>query len=160
MAALSENPCPSRARHGAAGHGKCGALARARYFPFLGRTDDCARCDDYARFRASQADRAHRKAHCLPGKYEKEFGSPRRPRSFAALLLALTQKGVSREEAYLVVQRNAMTVWRGEGDFLTLLKQDKDVRKALTESDLEELFDLGYHLKNVDVIFNRVFGRA
>jgi adenylosuccinate lyase len=76
------------------------------------------------------------------------------------VLLALTQKGVSREEAYLLVQRNAMTVWRGEGDFLTLLKQDKDVRKALTQSDLEELFDLGYHLKNVDVIFNRVFGRA
>jgi adenylosuccinate lyase len=76
------------------------------------------------------------------------------------VLLALTQKGVSREEAYLLVQRNAMTVWRGEGDFLTLLKQDKDVRKALTQSDLEELFDLGYHLKNVDVIFNRVFGRV
>ncbi len=76
------------------------------------------------------------------------------------VLLALTQKGVSREEAYLLVQRNAMAVWRGEADFLTLLKQDKDVRKALTQSDLEELFDLGYHLKNVDVIFNRVFGRA
>jgi adenylosuccinate lyase len=76
------------------------------------------------------------------------------------VLLALTQKGVSREEAYLLVQRNAMAVWRGESDFLTLLKQDKDVRKALSEAELEELFDLAYHLKNVDVIFNRVFGKA
>jgi adenylosuccinate lyase len=76
------------------------------------------------------------------------------------VLLALTQKGVSREEAYLLVQRNAMAVWRGEGDFLDLLQQDKDVRKALSEAELEELFDLAYHLKNVDVIFNHVFGKA
>jgi len=74
------------------------------------------------------------------------------------VLLALTQKGVSREDAYAFVQRNAMPVWRGEGDFLTLLKNDKDVSKALTGEELEELFDLGYHLKNVDVIFKRVFG--
>ncbi len=74
------------------------------------------------------------------------------------VLLALTQGGVSREEAYGLVQRNAMPVWRGEGDFLTLLKNDKDVRKVLSAADLDELFDLGYHLKNVDVIFKRVFG--
>ncbi len=74
------------------------------------------------------------------------------------VLLALTQKGVSREDAYALVQRNAMPVWRGEGDFLGLLKQDKDVRKRLSEAELEELFDLGYHLKNVDFIFERVFG--
>ena len=73
------------------------------------------------------------------------------------VLLALTQKGVSREEAYALVQRNAMPVWRGDGAFLELLKQDKDVRKALSEAELEELFDLGYHLKNVDFIFERVF---
>src|SRR5471032_2835930 len=62
------------------------------------------------------------------------------------VLLALTQKGVSREEAYSLVQRNAMPVWRGEGDFLTLLKADKDVTQALSAQELEGLFDLGYHL--------------
>jgi adenylosuccinate lyase len=76
------------------------------------------------------------------------------------VLLALTQKGVSREEAYALVQRNAMPVWRGEGDFLTLLKNDKGVRKVLDAAELEELFDLGYHLKNVAFIFNRVFGES
>ncbi|WP_395696521.1 adenylosuccinate lyase [Methylocella sp.] len=75
------------------------------------------------------------------------------------VLLALTQKGVSREDAYTYVQRNAMPVWRGEGDFLTLLKADKDVRARLSEAELEELFDLGYHLKHVDLIFARVFGQ-
>jgi adenylosuccinate lyase len=74
------------------------------------------------------------------------------------VLLALTKKGVSREEAYALVQRNAMPVWRGEGDFLSLLKADADVKKALSDAELEELFDLGYHLKNIDTIFKRVFG--
>jgi adenylosuccinate lyase len=74
------------------------------------------------------------------------------------VLLALTQKGVSREDAYAIVQRNAMPVWRGEGEFLALLKADKDVAKALTAAELESLFDLGYHLKQVDTIFTRVFG--
>jgi adenylosuccinate lyase len=73
------------------------------------------------------------------------------------VLLALTQKGVSREDAYLYVQRNAMPVWRGEGDFLTLLKADKDVARALRPAELEKLFDLDYHLKHVDAIFRRVF---
>ncbi len=76
------------------------------------------------------------------------------------VLLALTQKGVSREDAYAYVQRNAMPVWRGEGDFLTLLKKDKDVARALSPAELESLFDLGYHLKHVDTIFSRVFGGA
>jgi adenylosuccinate lyase len=76
------------------------------------------------------------------------------------VLLALTQKGLSREDSYAFVQRNAMPVWRGEGDFLTLLKADPDVSKALSASELEELFDLGYHLKHVDTIFQRVFGQA
>jgi adenylosuccinate lyase len=74
------------------------------------------------------------------------------------VLLALTQKGVSREDSYKFVQRNAMPVWRGEGDFLTLLKKDPEVSKALSDKELEELFDLGYHLKHVDTIFARVFG--
>src|ERR1700724_78074 len=76
------------------------------------------------------------------------------------VLLALTQKGMSREEAYVLVQRNAKAVWRGKGDFLTFLKSDKDVRKVLSDAELEELFDLGYHLKNVDFIFKRVFGES
>ena len=76
------------------------------------------------------------------------------------VMLALTQKGASREEAYSLVQRNAMPVWRGEGDFLTLLKADADVRKLMSGAELEEKFDLGYHFKSVDVIFERVFGMA
>ena len=76
------------------------------------------------------------------------------------VLLALTQKGVSREDSYKYVQRNAMPVWRGEGDFLTLLKKDPDVKAVMTDSELEEKFDLVYHLKHVDTIFRRVFGEA
>ncbi|MGD9806724.1 MAG: adenylosuccinate lyase [Hyphomicrobiaceae bacterium] len=76
------------------------------------------------------------------------------------VLLALTQKGVSREDSYAWVQRNAMPVWRGQGDFLTLLKADKDVSKVLTAGELEALFDLGYHTKHVDTIFRRVFGES
>ena len=76
------------------------------------------------------------------------------------VLLALTQKGVSREDAYALVQRSAMKTWRDEGDFLALLKADKDVTKALDGKELEDLFDLGYHMKRVDVIFKRVFGEA
>ena len=74
------------------------------------------------------------------------------------VLLALTQKGVSRENSYSYVQRNAMPVWRGEGDFLTLLKADKDVMAKLKPDELEALFDLGYHTKHVDTILTRVFG--
>jgi adenylosuccinate lyase len=73
------------------------------------------------------------------------------------VLLALAQKGVARDDAYSLVQRNAMPVWRGEGEFLELLKADKDVSKVLSAQDLEALFDLGYHLKHVDTIFERVF---
>jgi adenylosuccinate lyase len=71
------------------------------------------------------------------------------------VLLALTQAGVSREDAYRLVQRNAMPVWRGEGTFLELLKADTEV--VLSDADLEALFDLGYHFKHVDTIFTRVF---
>jgi adenylosuccinate lyase len=74
------------------------------------------------------------------------------------VLLALTQKGMSREDSYAAVQRNAMPVWRGEGNFLELLKKDKDVSALLSAAELESLFDLGYHTKHVDTIFRRVFG--
>ncbi|MFG1422096.1 adenylosuccinate lyase [Roseixanthobacter liquoris] len=76
------------------------------------------------------------------------------------VLLALTQKGASREDSYRLVQRNAMRVWRGEGDFRTFLLNDADVRKYLSEDDINEKFDLGYHLKHADTIFKRVFGHA
>jgi adenylosuccinate lyase len=74
------------------------------------------------------------------------------------VLLALTQKGVSREDAYRLVQRNAMPVWRGEGEFKTLLKADSDVSSKLSSNEIDELFDLAYHFKHVDTIFKRVFG--
>jgi adenylosuccinate lyase len=76
------------------------------------------------------------------------------------VLLALTQKGVSREEAYRLVQRNAMPVWRGEGDFLTRLTADPEVSARLGDAGIEACFDLGYHFKHVDTIFRRVFGAA
>jgi adenylosuccinate lyase len=76
------------------------------------------------------------------------------------VLLALTQAGVNREDAYRLVQRNAMPVWRGEGNFLELLKADKEVSAALSDTQLKSLFDLGYHTRHVDTIFRRVFGEA
>jgi adenylosuccinate lyase len=76
------------------------------------------------------------------------------------VMIALTHKGVAREDAYAMVQRNAMRVWKGEGDFLSLLAADKDVRRHLSAAELEENFDLGYHFKHVDTIFERVFGKA
>jgi adenylosuccinate lyase len=75
------------------------------------------------------------------------------------VLLALAQKGVARDDAYALVQRNAMPVWRGEGEFRKLLETDKDVAKVLSAQEIEALFDLGYHLKHVDTIFERVFGQ-
>ncbi len=73
------------------------------------------------------------------------------------VLLALTQAGCSREDSYRLVQRNAMRSWNGEGPLLDLLKADEDVTKAIPIAQLEQLFDLDYHLKHVDTIFNRVF---
>ena len=76
------------------------------------------------------------------------------------VLLALTQAGVSREDSYRLVQRNAMKVWEQGKDFLEELLADAEVRAALSEEDLREKFDLGYHTKHVDTIFRRVFGTA
>jgi adenylosuccinate lyase len=72
------------------------------------------------------------------------------------VLLGLTQKGLSREASYAAVQRNAMKVWRGEGNFLDFLKADPEI--TLADAELAALFDLEYHFKNVDRIFARVFG--
>ncbi|MEE8438304.1 MAG: hypothetical protein V3S07_01865, partial [Micropepsaceae bacterium] len=73
------------------------------------------------------------------------------------VLLALTQKGMSREKAYSLVQENAMRTWNGEGALLELLKANSDVTRLLGASDLEALFDLNYHFKEVEQIFARVF---
>jgi adenylosuccinate lyase len=74
------------------------------------------------------------------------------------ILLLLTQKGVSREDSYKLVQRNAMKVWLEGKDFLKELKADSEVTAKITEKELEEMFDMAYHTKQVDFIFNRVFG--
>src|SRR5262245_39170203 len=76
------------------------------------------------------------------------------------VLIALTQKGVSREAAYRVVQKHAMEAWKGKANFLALLKADAKVRKVLSPKQIEANFDLKYHLKHVDTIFKRVFGRS
>ncbi|MGH8337598.1 MAG: lyase family protein, partial [Gammaproteobacteria bacterium] len=76
------------------------------------------------------------------------------------VLLALTQAGCSREDAYALVQRIAMKTWERGADFLAELKADKDVVARLKPAELEAMFDLGYHTKHVDTIFKRVFGTA
>ena len=76
------------------------------------------------------------------------------------VLLALTQKGVSREDAYRLVQRNAMKTWEEGRDFLAELKSDAEVSTRLSASELDSMFDDAYHLKHVDTIFARVFGSA
>ena len=76
------------------------------------------------------------------------------------VLLALTQAGVSREDAYALVQRNAMKTWEKGKDFLAELKSDKDVTSKLPPSDLDAMFDIDYHTAHVDTIFKRVFGAA
>jgi len=75
------------------------------------------------------------------------------------VLLALTQKGVAREDAYAMVQRHAMKAWRGKGDFLAALKADREVRKHLSEKELAANFNLDFHFTQVDTIFRRVFAQ-
>jgi len=74
------------------------------------------------------------------------------------VLLALTQKGVSRENAYVYVQRNAMKIWADGGSYLDNLKSDADVSANLSDQELDALFDLDQHFRHVDTIFKRVFG--
>jgi adenylosuccinate lyase len=76
------------------------------------------------------------------------------------VLLALTQAGVAREDAYRIVQRHAMTVWQEGGDFQASLAADPEVSRRLTKAQLGEMFDLGYHFKHVDDVFARVFGKT
>jgi adenylosuccinate lyase len=74
------------------------------------------------------------------------------------ILLALTQKGMSREASYAAVQRNAMEAWRGNASLLALCRADKEIREFMADDELVALFDMGYHTKHVDTIFRRVFG--
>ena len=74
------------------------------------------------------------------------------------VMLALTQRGMSREDSYAAVQRNAMEAWRGNASFLALCRADKEIRQVLADDELVALFDMGYHTKHVDTIFKRVFG--
>ncbi len=74
------------------------------------------------------------------------------------LLLALTQKGVSREDAYIYAQRNAMKVWDEGGDFRDLIMKDEDIRSKLSNDEIEKVFDVKHYLRNVDAVFQRVFG--
>jgi adenylosuccinate lyase len=74
------------------------------------------------------------------------------------VLLALTQAGIAREDAYRLVQKNAMRTWNGEGPLLDLLKTDPEVSGKIAPEKLAAMFDLDYHLKQVDTIFKRVFG--
>ena len=75
------------------------------------------------------------------------------------VLIKLAEKGIERQEAYGIVQRNAMKVWDSGRDFKALLMEDQDIGEYLSKDEIEELFDVAYHLKHVDTIFKRVFAR-
>ena len=72
------------------------------------------------------------------------------------VLLSLTQKDISREDSYLMVQRNSMKVWNGEGTFYELIKKDEEICSILSDDEIDDIFDLNYHLKHVEEIFQRV----
>jgi adenylosuccinate lyase len=72
------------------------------------------------------------------------------------ILLALTQKDISREDSYLMVQRNSMKVWNGEGAFYELIKKDEEICSILSDDEIDDIFDLNYHLKHIEEIFQRV----
>ena len=76
------------------------------------------------------------------------------------LLLELTQKGVSREQAYQWVQRNATRVWENEGDFKELITQDPDICRILNQAEIGKAFDVAYQLRHVNDIYQRVFGQS
>jgi len=75
------------------------------------------------------------------------------------VMLALAEKGLAREEAYALVQKNAMKSWKGKKDFKQLLLKDANVKRLLTEKEIERIFSMKHYLKNVDYLFQRVFGK-
>jgi adenylosuccinate lyase len=72
------------------------------------------------------------------------------------VLLSLTQNNISREDSYSMVQRNSMKVWNEEGSFYDLIKTDKEISSILSDEEIDDIFDLNYHLKQVETIFKRV----
>ena len=74
-----------------------------------------------------------------------------------SVLLALVDKGITREEAYRLVQKNAMQSWTKETNFLKLLKKDKKIRELMTEQEIDKIFNLKAQFKNINIIFNRIF---
>jgi len=110
-------------------------------------------------FALARMTRVIEKLLVYPARMQKNLDATHGLVHSQRVLLALTQAGLPREDSYRLVQRNAMRAWNGEGNLLDLLKADPDVSKALPAAKLEAMFDLGYHLKQVDTIFARVFGK-
>lgn len=96
--------------------------------------------------------------HVYPKRMKENMGRSHGLFTSQRVMLALLDKGLERERAYFLVQANAMKSWKEETDFKKILLKDKQVRKYLTVQEIGEIFDIGYYLKNVDYIFQRVFG--
>jgi adenylosuccinate lyase len=143
-------------RSAVSGAGERAPVARARHQPLLGRArhrpDTSVHLDFALRRLAGVVERLVIYPENMAKNLDRLGGLVHSQR----VLLGLTQKGLSREASYAAVQRNAMKVWRGEGNFLDFLKADPEI--TLADAELEALFDLDYHFKNVDRIFARVFG--
>ncbi len=95
-----------------------------------------------------------------PGRMKENLARSYRLYNSQKVMLALTEEGLTREEAYAIVQRNAMKSWKERRDFKGLLLKDRDVRRHLTVKTINAIFDLRQYLKNVDYIFGRVFGKG
>lgn len=100
------------------------------------------------------------KLHVYPKRMKENMDRSYGLYNSQRVMLALIDKGISRENAYDIVQRNAMKSWRTEVQFKKLLLKDKEVKKYLTAKEIENIFALDYYLKNVDYIFRRVFGSS
>ncbi len=93
----------------------------------------------------------------FPENIRKNMGLTRGLWHSQNVLLALVEKGMARDDAYALVQRNALKVWESDADFKALLKKDRDILKVLGKKELDDLFDLSHHLEHIDTIFERVF---
>ena len=114
--------------------------------------------DDHARLRAGAPAEVIERLVVYPEAMRANLDRLRRAgASRSSVLLALTQAGMSREDAYRAVQRHAMAVWNGGGDFQIACRADPEVTRHSKPRALEALFDLGDHMKHVDTIFRRVF---
>lgn len=109
-------------------------------------------------FMLARATNVVEKLLVYPANMQKNLDKLKGLHNSQRILLALTEKGLSREEAYRAVQRNAMKVWEAGKDFLTELSEDAQVKQYLSAEDLAGCFDLAYHTRHVDTIFKRVFG--